>query len=364
MNGRIYDPRLGRFLQADPFVQFAANTQSYNRYSYVLNNPLVYTDPSGYFLKKLFKNKVFRVVAAVALAYVTYGAVNTWASAAFSTTTTTTATASVTVGGAGSFAGGVATTASVSTAVTTTTLSTAGAIGAGAIAGASAGFVSGAVLSGSLQGAAKGAFTGAVFGGVGGYFGNGWSYGRVAANSVAGGVTSKINGGNFNDGFKLSLATSLLEMAAINMRQKMVAQSKLDPRNSGGRSVGFRGDGFKLGGGRFNPGAPANAVCSPLGCYQGGQGALGVPFTDVRINYAPGSWQDYLVEAYAGPHDYLNSGFWYDSANGNIRQGISTFGKYAGEALNAANVAFSTPFVAASVMPQYVSSQMGYLDGY
>lgn len=49
MNGRIFDPRLARFMQADPFIQAASNTQSYNRYSYVLNNPLNKTDPSGYF---------------------------------------------------------------------------------------------------------------------------------------------------------------------------------------------------------------------------------------------------------------------------------------------------------------------------
>ena len=55
MNGRIYDPTLGRFLQADPFVQAPGNSQSYNRYSYVLNNPLSYTDPSGYLFKKLWK---------------------------------------------------------------------------------------------------------------------------------------------------------------------------------------------------------------------------------------------------------------------------------------------------------------------
>lgn len=56
MNGRIYDARIGRFLQADPFIQAATNTQSYNRYSYVLNNPLNSTDPSGFIsnpLKKL-----------------------------------------------------------------------------------------------------------------------------------------------------------------------------------------------------------------------------------------------------------------------------------------------------------------------
>jgi RHS repeat-associated protein len=48
MNGRVYDQDLGRFLSGDPTVQFAANLQSYNRYSYVLNNPLSFTDPSGF----------------------------------------------------------------------------------------------------------------------------------------------------------------------------------------------------------------------------------------------------------------------------------------------------------------------------
>ncbi|MBQ4880560.1 DUF637 domain-containing protein [Pseudoalteromonas luteoviolacea] len=55
MNGRIYDADTGRFMQADPFVQAPSNLQNYNRYSYVLNNPLSYTDPSGYLFKKLLK---------------------------------------------------------------------------------------------------------------------------------------------------------------------------------------------------------------------------------------------------------------------------------------------------------------------
>jgi hypothetical protein len=48
MGGRIYDPMIGRFLTPDPFVQFPFNGQSLNRYSYALNNPLRYTDPSGF----------------------------------------------------------------------------------------------------------------------------------------------------------------------------------------------------------------------------------------------------------------------------------------------------------------------------
>ena len=47
MNGRVYDPMLHRFLQADSMVQEPYNTQNYNRYGYCLNNPLKYTDISG-----------------------------------------------------------------------------------------------------------------------------------------------------------------------------------------------------------------------------------------------------------------------------------------------------------------------------
>jgi RHS repeat-associated protein len=47
MNGRIYDPHIGRFMSADPIIQSPYELQSHNRYSYVMNNPLFYTDPSG-----------------------------------------------------------------------------------------------------------------------------------------------------------------------------------------------------------------------------------------------------------------------------------------------------------------------------
>ncbi|WP_126777695.1 RHS repeat-associated core domain-containing protein [Aliidiomarina sanyensis] len=53
MGGRTYNPVLGRFMQADPFIQEGANLQNYNRYSYVLNNPMSYTDPSGYLFNRL-----------------------------------------------------------------------------------------------------------------------------------------------------------------------------------------------------------------------------------------------------------------------------------------------------------------------
>ena len=49
MNGRMYDPQQGRFLSPDSHIQDPYNTQNYNRYGYVLNNPLTLTDPSGEF---------------------------------------------------------------------------------------------------------------------------------------------------------------------------------------------------------------------------------------------------------------------------------------------------------------------------
>ncbi len=47
MNGRVYDPILARYLSPDPYVQIPGVRGGFNRYSYCLNNPLVYTDPDG-----------------------------------------------------------------------------------------------------------------------------------------------------------------------------------------------------------------------------------------------------------------------------------------------------------------------------
>ncbi|MGE0210705.1 MAG: RHS repeat domain-containing protein, partial [Parvibaculaceae bacterium] len=71
MNGRVYDPEIGRFLSADPFVQDLSNLQSWNRYTYVLNNPLSMTDPTGFFFGSIFKaigNFIGKVFSAVASA--------------------------------------------------------------------------------------------------------------------------------------------------------------------------------------------------------------------------------------------------------------------------------------------------------
>ena len=48
LNGRVYDPLIGRMMSADPFVPDPMNGQAWNRYSYVINNPLALTDTNGY----------------------------------------------------------------------------------------------------------------------------------------------------------------------------------------------------------------------------------------------------------------------------------------------------------------------------
>ncbi|ASW76473.1 hypothetical protein CJF12_12550 [Chryseobacterium piperi] len=73
MNGRLYDPLLRRFLNADENIQDPTNTQNYNKYGYVLNNPLMYNDPSGEFafaaLVAVMAKAAFSAVAITAATY-------------------------------------------------------------------------------------------------------------------------------------------------------------------------------------------------------------------------------------------------------------------------------------------------------
>jgi RHS repeat-associated protein len=65
MNGRLFDPAMAHFLSPDNFVQAPGATQSYNRYGYCMNNPMKFTDPSGYLFKEIFIS-VFSVSIAPA----------------------------------------------------------------------------------------------------------------------------------------------------------------------------------------------------------------------------------------------------------------------------------------------------------
>jgi RHS repeat-associated protein len=169
LNGRIYDPALGRFLQADPMID--AGTQGLNRYSYVLNNPLSATDPTGY-LSTHEWGQIFMTVV------ITAGTL-----------------------GAGTTVQGTALTAGEKVVF-------AGTVGA----------MSGAIQSQSLKGAAWGAFSAVTFSGIGTYFENAaWAHrgggvlgtdlnaggvaAKVLAHGVTGGVMQHLQGGKFGSGF-------------------------------------------------------------------------------------------------------------------------------------------------------------------
>jgi RHS repeat-associated protein len=62
MNGRVYDPLLGRFGTPDPMTESPFSTQGWNRYSYVGNSPLNFTDPSGYCFMGCFWKPIFKAI--------------------------------------------------------------------------------------------------------------------------------------------------------------------------------------------------------------------------------------------------------------------------------------------------------------
>ncbi|MGB4950179.1 MAG: RHS repeat-associated core domain-containing protein, partial [Rhizobiaceae bacterium] len=55
-NARYYDPHIGKFISADTLVPDPASPQAFNRYAYVLGNPLRYSDPTGHFTEEAIMN--------------------------------------------------------------------------------------------------------------------------------------------------------------------------------------------------------------------------------------------------------------------------------------------------------------------
>jgi RHS repeat-associated protein len=284
MNGRIYDPKLGRFLQADPIIQAPFNLQSYNRYSYVLNNPLVYTDPSGFSWWTEKGRPVFRAVVAAVASYFTAGWASSWYMN-YAATTLCTAGA-----GAPVMIGNVYATSAI-------------------VGGAAGGFAAGGIMGGNLQAAMSAAIAGGLTVGIGSVYGNTYSIDRVAAEVAAGGVINRIEGGSFSDGALRAGIFSLLTAGNWLMRQDTIEHSSINPDNANGESAGFMGDRFAAAGARreYDAFHDQRPCASPFG------GCQGKVLNSVRdqaknmlgISYKPGDFLDYLGEAYAGPHDWL-----------------------------------------------------------
>jgi hypothetical protein len=255
MNGRIYDPELGRMLSPDPVVQVPEYSQNFNRYSYVMNNPLNLTDPSGFsWLGKAFHRiggwlkENWRTLAVIAVvAIVTWGAGLAFSGAGAIFT-------------AGGIPGG--------------TLSAVGISATGAVAGAvggglNAGFAGGD-LGDILRGAAIGAIQGAITGGMGNGALNAFNAGNylmaaayITGHGLVGGAVNEAMGGKFQDGF-LSAAVSAAAM--------MIPFGNSDPIGGLIKSSTVGGTASAVGGGKFANGAYMGAfqyLVSPQGVGAG-----------------------------------------------------------------------------------------------
>ncbi|MDD4402829.1 MAG: hypothetical protein PHI24_13520, partial [Desulfitobacteriaceae bacterium] len=186
MNGRMYDPLLGRMLSPDNYVQAPDNSQNFNRYSYALNNPLVYTDPSGEW--------VHLVIGGIIGGIQGYMIGNQAGLTGWELVGTTLAGA-----GIGSLSGGVGTSVAASSGVV------AGAVVGGAISGAGMGLTTGVAngqdfgttLGMTIGGGFQGGILGLAGGTVGGAIGGGW--GALAGGATAGGLGTWMSGGSGED---------------------------------------------------------------------------------------------------------------------------------------------------------------------
>ncbi len=195
---RLYDAVVGRFLQADPVIEAPGGTQGWNAYSYLMNNPLNATDPTGMFSLRKALGIAIGIVAAVFQQY--YIAQGAFAAA---------------------FGVGVA-----------------------------GGFVSGYVMSGTIRGGVTGAFgAGLTFGA--GLLSQGWGLGgQVLAQSLSGGIVDLVQGGKFGHGF-VAAGLATLAMPLASHRYATV-------RAVGGALIG--GTISELTGGKFANGAMSGTI--------------------------------------------------------------------------------------------------------
>ncbi|MCD9577070.1 RHS repeat-associated core domain-containing protein [Flavobacterium soyae] len=221
MNGRLYDPKLHRFLQPDNYIQEPYNTQNYNKYGYVLNNPLKYTDPSGEYAEIGFLAVVGIGAAIAALTYTITALV---ADVPFSigglvkATFIGAATSAVTFGigsAAGSLFSNFYSQAAFQAAAHGTfqggmTAISGGKFWSGFAAGALSSIASSAWGGGMSSETVDNVTTETMHQGISGATGLNNGFGTIAFGTVSGGAGAALTGGNFWQGAVTGLFVSVL----------------------------------------------------------------------------------------------------------------------------------------------------------
>ncbi|HMU67430.1 MAG TPA: RHS repeat-associated core domain-containing protein, partial [Cellvibrionaceae bacterium] len=188
MNGRIYDAKLGRFMQADPIIQDPTSIASLNRYSYCANNPLNATDPSGFsFLSKAWKQlrPFIGVIVAIVMTCVMPAAVGFWAQLAQASL----------IGAVSGAVGAAANGGNILKGAFYGAFSAA----AGVVGGPLGGALAAGAIADREGGSFGRAFLAAAIGGAGGS-GSQPSFTGLLQSAVLGGVATRITGGKFKNG--------------------------------------------------------------------------------------------------------------------------------------------------------------------
>lgn len=202
MNGRLYDPKLHRFLSPDNYVQDPSSTQNFNRYGYAMNNPFMYTDPTGEILWFV------PILIGAGVGILTNGIDNAINNRPF-------------FQGAlkAGVIGGLSGLASFGIGQAASTMSGFGKIAFQTVGHAYLGGFSSAASGGDfLSGMASGALGSLAAAGTGALLNNANEFwdatGTIASGSIMGGVSSEISGGKFWDGFRNGAISSGLNHAA------------------------------------------------------------------------------------------------------------------------------------------------------
>ena len=212
MNGRLYDPLLRRFLNADENIQDPNNTQNYNKYGYVLNNPLMYNDPSGEFfflflaplMSTFWATVVTGAIIGAGIGLVTYSlgvAMNggKWSlGGAFKSMFWGAVSGAVTAGIGNCFS----TSASAFTEATKFAKTTLGVLtqaGAHAVAQGTLSLMQGGTFQQAFLSAALGSLAASGFGKLAGDWA-GKAGGQIFFGAISGGIGAELTGGNFWQG--------------------------------------------------------------------------------------------------------------------------------------------------------------------